>query len=1645
MGFHHASRGRTAAATLFRTLPLVTAFAVGACAKDDARVPITRAPLVAGCDCDASSWTFVDAGTNTGRTLTSGQSLCVDAGTYTGSLTIGSNALVCVDTDAALRVPTINSGGKLLVFGTAGSEASPVGLTFSAGASIDNFGVTQLGSVNFNGAAVITNYRGAELNFRSSFALRSQGSGLVNYGVFRALSNFDSAAGTTFENNGYGFISGELAFEGESDNRGLLEITTRVNVNPTATFRNTCTLLSRGPYNVNGNYANDGLAFVYADTGNIEFNVTSAGTVTQGALGQVIVTSSDPSTRLANLRVDGKLAGEGSYYVEDNTVCQGSGSAIGTPEAPIHFYDASPPQVPQLFDTQTGTVAHVIRPARPTLPTLAEVRLGRIGSDCRTIETCTNDAEPGQIDSGCDSDLPVCIAVDDVNVCVECIEDLDCAGGYTCNTAARRCQAGPEPFANDDNITTAEGQNVSFPASQLASNDLRVNPSTVRLPGGVASLMTTNGTVTLVNGTLTYTPKANPGTSDSFDYEVCGNGPHVDLCVEATVAVTINRAPDLAPQSRLVAVGTTSVAFDLVPAYSDPDQHALAVASFQNLGSDGGSATFVNGVMTYTPSAPNVPGARVVSVGFCDTGTPSACGVGTVTIIFNDPPVLQGASLALPRGGVGDVPVASLVTSLGVVNGDDPGDGDSNGIGNVTVLSGPCVLNGSNLRATAPGTLGASSCSVQICEELPPGSPAVCATTTVTIDVVNRPPEAVDDSALVSEDASVLINVLGNDSDPDGDALSVGTLGTPGHGTVVVLAGKVRYTPTPNYSGTDSFTYQACDSFNACTSATVNVVVAPDNDPPVALDDTATTPYETAVVIDVLKNDSDSDGDVLAIQTVADPPHGTVVIANGKVTYTPDAGYEGADSFVYFVRDPSGATATATVRVTVNPRNNQPPDANDDSATVPEDGRVSIPVLTNDTDPENAPLVIASVNNPPHGTATVASGEIVYVPDPGYEGPDTFTYQACDPENACATATVTITVTHVNHPPIAIADDATTPEGSPVAIDVLANDSDPDDDDLSIASVTDPAHGTATVVNGKVSYTPDPGFAGTETFSYTITDPTGATATAQITVVVVPLPNRGPDANDDTVSVAAGDEVRIPVLANDTDPDGDVLVIGEVSDPTHGTVTVAGSDIVYLPDPGYVGTDIFTYAACDPEGLCATATVTVTVTPVAPPNAPPVAVDDTDQTTANHDITVLVLANDSDPDGDPLTLVSVTDPAHGTATIVDGSVVYTPDPDYVGQDTFTYLVRDPDGATDTATVTVIVTPDDDFPPNVVPDTTTVDEDGSVSIPVLDNDSDPDGDPLTLVVVSDPAHGTTTIVDGEVVYTPDPDYNGQDTFTYTACNPANQCGTTTVTVTVVPVNDTPIAVDDMATTDEEVAVVSDVLANDTDPDGDPLTIVSVTDPEHGTATIEDGAIVFVPDVDFSGTTTFSYTVQDPSGATSTATVTVTVVSDRDDDDDGLSDEDELTRGTDKDDQDTDDDGILDGDEVTGGTDPLNSDTDGDGILDGTEIGMTEPISDDTDPNVFVPDLDPNTTTDPLDPDTDRGGVSDGVEDANHNGRVDPGEPDPNITDDDFPETPLDLSGLTAQGSGGCAGGDASAWALFGGLAFALVSRRTIRRV
>ena len=259
-------------------------------------------------------------------------------------------------------------------------------------------------------------------------------------------------------------------------------------------------------------------------------------------------------------------------------------------------------------------------------------------------------------------------------------------------------------------------------------------------------------------------------------------------------------------------------------------------------------------------------------------------------------------------------------------------------------------------------------------------------------------------------------------------------------------------------------------------------------------------------------------------------------------------------------------------------------------------------------------------------------------------------------------------------------------------------------------------------------------------------------------------------------------------------------------------------------------------------------------------------------------VTIEVLKNVTDADNDPLTVSSVSDPAHGTAVIVPGAqtVTYTPNADYNGRDSFTYEVSDGQGDTVTGTVTVTVRPVNDAPVAVV-DSATTKEDEPVIIDVLENDSDPvEGDTLTIERVSDPAHGAARVANGGITYTPGADYHDRDSFTYTVTD-GGATASATVTVTVTAVNDPPVAARDSAETDEDTAVTIPVLANDSDAEGNPLTVSSVSDPAHGTAVIVPGAqtVTYTPDADYHGRDTFTYTVSDGRGATVTGTVLVWV--------------------------------------------------------------------------------------------------------------------------------------------------------------------------
>jgi len=374
------------------------------------------------------------------------------------------------------------------------------------------------------------------------------------------------------------------------------------------------------------------------------------------------------------------------------------------------------------------------------------------------------------------------------------------------------------------------------------------------------------------------------------------------------------------------------------------------------------------------------------------------------------------------------------------------------------------------------------------------------------------------------------------------------------------------------------------------------------------------------------------------------------------------------------------------------------------------------------------------------------------------------------------------------------------------------------------------------------------------------------------------------EPGDDVITGGAGADVMHGEGGNDTfivtsaeDGAGDVIVGGNGPDDTtdHDVLDLRGAGKVVIDqtaddtDAGaFKGTVTFengdTLSFSQIEEILAD-----------PDNEAPEAMDDTATTDEDKSVTIDVLANDTDPDGDDLEVTSATSP-DGTVDInADGTITFTPDQDFNGPTTIEYTVSDGNGGTDTATVTIDVTPVNDDPVGG-DDSATTDEDTPVIIDVLSNDTDVDGDTLEVTEVGDPSNGTAEInPDGTITYTPDPDYNGPDSFTYTVSDGNGGTDTATVTIDVTPVNDDPVAKDDAAKGPINMPVIIDVLANDTDVDGDDLEVISAMSPD-GTVDINaDGTITFTPDTDFFGETTIDYTISDGNGGTDSAVVTVLI--------------------------------------------------------------------------------------------------------------------------------------------------------------------------
>jgi len=472
-----------------------------------------------------------------------------------------------------------------------------------------------------------------------------------------------------------------------------------------------------------------------------------------------------------------------------------------------------------------------------------------------------------------------------------------------------------------------------------------------------------------------------------------------------------------------------------------------------------------------------------------------------------------------------------------------------------------------------------------------------------------------------------------------------------------------------------------------------------------------------------------------------------------------------------------------------------------------------------------------------------------------------------------------------NNSPVATDDSATTAEDTPVSVPVLANDSDPNNDPLTVTGATDPPHGSAAVQgDGTVLYTPDANYNGADSFSYTINDGTGHTDTGAVAVTVTPAED-APVAGDDVLVTLSNTPANVAVLANDSDVDGDTLTVTNATAPANGSATIqVDGSITYAPNNGFNGSDGFDYTVSDGNGGTDTGHVAVTV---SASNAPPDAVDDTASVSEDGSVDVDVLANDSDPDGGGLTVASVGAAAHGTTSLNgNGTVHYVPAANYNGPDSFGYTIKDSVGFTDSATVNVTVGAVND-PPTAVNDSVSINEDTPTAINVVGNDSDVDGDALTPIATGGEQLGTVSINgDGTLQYTPPQDYYGSDSFSYTVSDGLGGTATATVSVTIAAVNDTPTAFPKSYTTNYATAVTASLTGADVETCD--LTFQIVTGPAHGSLggisnklcvtllpPYSDGASVkYTPASGWSGVDTFTYRVRDGVLWSAPATVTVT---------------------------------------------------------------------------------------------------------------------------------------------------------------------------
>ncbi|HEX7946396.1 MAG TPA: Ig-like domain-containing protein, partial [Phenylobacterium sp.] len=1032
---------------------------------------------------------------------------------------------------------------------------------------------------------------------------------------------------------------------------------------------------------------------------------------------------------------------------------------------------------------------------------------------------------------------------------------------------------------------------VTFTVGQLLGNDTDPDHDPLVVTGVDNPV---NGTVTLVNGVVTFTPDANYNGPASFTYTIDDGHGGTDTATVNINVTPVNDPPDAVDDSGSTPEDTpvTFTVGDLLGNDTDPENDTLTVTGVSN--PSHGTVTLVNGVVTFTPDANyNGPASFNYSISDGHGGTDTAT-VNINVVPVNDPPDTDNVSASGAEDSPGipvalhgsdvDGTVASFQINSLPANGTLMFNGAPVTVGQVI----PAVANGAGVTFVPNANWnGVTDFNYTATDNqgAPDPTPGVA---TITVTDVNDGPDTGNSSATGVKGA-VNIGLTMTGTDPDGTVVSFTIKSLPGNGTlsdgqghnyavgdvVTAVNGKadIFFTPSATFTGTVNFNYASNDDDGAqdATPGVGTVVItppisAPDPKPP-ETNNTSASGNEDVVKLPISLTGTDSDGTVKSFVINDLPANGKLYDANGvqltagavvtatgnaaTVYFTPNANWNGDTTFHYSSRDNDGLTdaTPATAKIHINDVNDGPDTCDVSVCASSCADYVKVGLAGSDSDGKVVSFVITSIPTDgvlKYGSTVLKVGDTVpanaygqasvtFYPNSNWDGVTTFKYASKDDDGAVDStpATATIKVAHANDGPETQNVTVTGVEdGGPVTLKITGTDTDGTVTAFKIDSL--PTGGvlkfgtqvlkvgdviTATSGGATLTFTPNADWNGSTTFQYQAKDNDGAydstPATGKITITGQ---NDGPSTKDVSAS-GCEDGGKIAICLAGTDPDGKVASFTITDLPANGiltdstgkvltagavvTATNNGATVYFTPNANWSGGTSFHYAAKDDLGAADatpnTATITVTGVNDAPTTNNTEATGTEDQTTG-----VKITLSGADIDGTVTAFKITSLPANGTfkdangvvlsvgslvtATAGQAFVYFTPKANFSGDTTFQYAAKDNGGAYDgsPATGTIHITGVNDGP-DAVNDTTSVTAGQSVklaSTSLLSNDTDPDGDKLTITSVQAATHGTVALAaDGSVTFTAASGYAGAASFTYTISDGHGGVDTATVNVDV----------------------------------------------------------------------------------------------------------------------------------------------------------------------------------------------------------------------------------------------------------------------